>query len=469
MYSAGRSIISIMFARLGLLSRLWWARLGSFFVRSLHMLLYIRHCLFLYVDDFFTTQDESTIFATTSLVLAFFVCFNVPVSWRKLAVGPEVVWIGWCINVRAGCFSIPQSKRQRLHAHISSLLRSYNNVHRRDLHKVTGMLQWFLNAFPHLRPWIGVLDKDLRCPPATLHSLDPHYFAELHSCVNDDLLFVKAPSGTAIPLGAKLIEVRHMPIKRRSDLSKIVLSCKRVWIRVSDPSQSKRKLSKNSVALLTFWQRWCDLPALLRPLQFTPRATLVAAADAMGAGTNFAIGGFVKLSSATIWFSEQYTVSDFGFAGIELSSRASDNISCYECLAQIALLHCLSAALPGGRMHVRIPSWSDNTGAEAVSNKLFTSSYPLSIFAQRLALFSCFSGIELDTTHISGHRNELADWLSRWNGTDTLPSGIAPEFRVRLDLRQLWFRERCVSFHPADFKPPWNVPTLQLFHDPDRH
>ena len=71
MYSAGRSIISIMFARLGLLSRLWWARLGSFFVRSLHMLLYIRHCLFLYVDDFFTTQDESTIFATTSLVLAF--------------------------------------------------------------------------------------------------------------------------------------------------------------------------------------------------------------------------------------------------------------------------------------------------------------------------------------------------------------------------------------------------------------
>ena len=46
-------------------------------------------------------------------------------------------------------------------------------------------------------------------------------------------------------------------------------------------------------------------------------------------------------------------------------------------------------------MAVRIPSWTDNTGAESVSNKLFTSSYPLGVFAQRLALFSCFSGLEL--------------------------------------------------------------------------
>ncbi|CAE7469263.1 unnamed protein product [Symbiodinium sp. CCMP2456] len=161
----------------------------------------------------------------------------------------------------------------------------------------------------------------------------------------------------------------------------------------------------------------------------------------MGSGTTFAIGGFVKLSVATLWFSEQFSVADFAFAGIEFP----------------------------GRMHVRIPSWSDNTGAESVSNKLFTSSYPLSIFAQRLALFSCFSGIELDTTHISGSRNELADWLSRWNGTDALPSGIVQDFRIRLDLRQLWFRERCVSFHPGDFEPGWSAPTLQLFRDQDNH
>ncbi|CAE7784972.1 Gapdh [Symbiodinium sp. CCMP2592] len=99
---------------------------------------------------------------------------------------------------------------------VTALLRNSENAHKRDLHKVTGMIQWFLRAFPHLRPWVGVLYKDLHCPPATLHSIDPHYFADLHDCVDDNLLFVRVPAGTAIPLGAKLIDVRHMPSRRET-------------------------------------------------------------------------------------------------------------------------------------------------------------------------------------------------------------------------------------------------------------
>ena len=120
-------------------------------------------------------------------------------------------------------------------------------------------------------------------------------------------------------------------------------------------------------------------------------------------------------------------------------------------------------------MAVRIPSWTDSTGAESVSNKLFTSSYPVGVLAQRLALFSCFSGLELDTTHISGPRNELADWLSRWNGCDNLPSGILPQFRVRLDLRQLWLREHCVSVCPAGLDLGWELPRLRLFEFQDNN
>ena len=132
----------------------------------------------------------------------------------------------------------------------------------------------------------------------------------------------------------------------------------------------------------------------------------------MGQGQRFAIGGFLRFSSCVIWFSESFDVADFAFAGLRLSASASDDISCYECLAQIALLHCACAVTSSDRFHVRIPSWTDNTGAEAVANKLYTSRYPLCMFAQRLALFSCFTAMELDTTHISGPRNELADWLS---------------------------------------------------------
>ena len=180
--------------------------------------------------------------------------------------------------------------------------------------------------------------------------------------------FIRAPTGTAIPVGAKLLEVRHLPICQKKDLLKVVLSCKRVWLRVADPAEVKRKLSANSIAFLQFWLHWCKLPTLLRPLQFPARTTMVAAADAMGSGTKFAIGGFVKLSTATIWFSECFQLVDFAFAGIELSANASDNISCYECLAQIALLHCVSAVTPGGRMAVRIPSWTRGHARVAALN-----------------------------------------------------------------------------------------------------
>ena len=200
---------------------------------------------------------------------------------------------------------------------------------------------------------------------------------------------------------------------QRQDLHKVVLSGKRVWLRVADPAAPKRKLSDCSVAFLKFWQRWCKTPGILHALEAPRRATIVAAADAMGQGDRFAIGGFLRFSSCVIWFSESFTVQDFAFSGLTLSDSASDDISCYECLAQIALLHCACAVTSSGRICVRIPSWTDNTGAESVANRLYTSKYPLCMFAQRLALFSCFTAMELDTTHISGPRNELADWLSR--------------------------------------------------------
>ena len=324
------------------------------------------------------------------------------------------------------------------------------------------MIQWLSQAFPMARAWIGTLYRDLHCPPATLHSLDPAYFAELSDCLDDNMLFVRVPSGTAVPLGSRLLGARHIPMRQRQDLHKVLLSGKRVWLRVADPAAPTRKLSERSIAFLKFWQRWCRTPGIQRASEAPRRATIVAAADAMGQGPRFAIGGFLRFASCVIWFSEGFEVADFAFASLTLSSSASDDISCYECLAQIALLHCASAVTSSGRLHVRIPSWTDNTGAEAVANKLYTSRYPLCMFAQRLALFSCFTAMELDTTHISGPRNELADWLSRWNGTDPLPNGLDPAFRIPLDLRQLWHRANSVALFPAQSQLDWSLPQLEL-------
>ena len=176
------------------------------------------------------------------------------------------------------------------------------------------MIQWLLQAFPLARAWIGTLYRDLHCPPATLHSLDPAYFADLHSCLDDGMLFVKVPSGTAIPIGSKLLEARHIPMTQRHDLHKVALSVKRVWLRVADPAAPKRKFSDCSIAFLKFGS-----------------------------------GGAKLLASCVLWKLHVVQLSwrlqmpwdkDFAFSGLTLSDNASDDISCYECLAQIALLHC---------------------------------------------------------------------------------------------------------------------------------
>ena len=104
-------------------------------------------------------------------------------------------------------------------------------------------------------PTVGwVFYKDLHCPPATNHDIDPHYLAEIAACVDDNLSFTRTPPGTAITVAAKLLEVRHLPIRRRQDLSKVVLSSKRVWLRrrrAADPAQTK-----------TFVEQHCLSPIL---------------------------------------------------------------------------------------------------------------------------------------------------------------------------------------------------------------
>ena len=148
------------------LSATWFARLGSFFVRALHLLIFVQHALFLYVDDLLLLQDVDVLDITASLCITFCMCFGIQLGWRKLQLGASVVWIGWELNFHAGAFSVPQNKRDRLAVLINTMLQQRSKVDRRDLHEVTGMIQWLLQAFPMARSWIGTLYRNLHCPPA---------------------------------------------------------------------------------------------------------------------------------------------------------------------------------------------------------------------------------------------------------------------------------------------------------------
>ena len=124
------------------------------------------------------------------------------------------------------------------------------------------------------------------------------------------------------------------------------------------------------------------------------------------------------------------------------------DISCYEALAQLALLFVASRMWPSRRFNIRISSWSDNSGAESGVNKLFTTSYPLCIFLERLSLLSAICFAELDATHISGLSNEFADALSRWDTISLPPYGFSMQDRLEVSLHTLWFPKSEITVHP---------------------
>ena len=141
-----------------------------------------------------------------------------------------------------------------------------------------------------------------------------------------------------------------------------------------------------------------------------------------------------------------------------MKAEANLDIVSYETLAQIGLMLCFATACVGGRLRVCIPSWSDNSGTESVANKLFTTVVPLCYFAQRLATLAWSTAVTLDCSHISGCHNDKADWLSRWNGADPLPSDWKSDYRVRLPLAMLWEGERDIRLFPSDARLLWKPP-----------
>ena len=108
---------------------------------------------------------------------------------------------------------------------------------------------------------------------------------------------------------------------------------------------------------------------------------------------------------------------------------------------------------------LRISTLSDNTGAEAGINSLFTTKIPLAFFLEKFCITATSIGIHLDVSHISGKANVLADAISRWNFHDAPPAEVALEHCHRMTLRDLWLGRSRVAIIPSHTSLSWPFPT----------
>ena len=98
-----------------------------------------------------------------------------------------------------------------------------------------------------MRTWLHSLYRDLHAIPATQFSVDPDQWNLTVICLSDQLVFEKRPSGSAIPVGGRLVQVRHQHVSTLSDVSRCLISDKRIWLGIRDPASSKRRLSVSSL------------------------------------------------------------------------------------------------------------------------------------------------------------------------------------------------------------------------------
>ena len=100
----------------------------------------------------------------------------------------------------------------------------------------------------------------------------------------------------------------------------------------------------------------------------------VCVADAFAQGSDCGIRGLVQFSSNhTSWFSLRIHSDEFRSLKIPMHDDLQKDISSLETLAQIAFVYIVIHHLPGCRVPIRIATLSDNTAAESVSNKLFST------------------------------------------------------------------------------------------------
>ena len=169
---------------------------------------------------------------------------------------------------------------------------------------------------------------------------------------------------------------------------------------------------------------------------------------------------FAIIQEFNFGFLKNFHMLILNFCQIHLDPNMQRSIASFETLAQIALVWLVAMSFPGFRIPICLKSLSDNTGAESVSNKLFTTTHPLCLFVEILTCLASTTGIELDVSHIPGADNIIADDLSRWDFSTPIPHDFQTSERIHLSLNQLCRCSPQPTLHPPDSKLLWKLPHL---------
>ena len=419
----------------------WFSRVGSWLVRLLHRFIWIAHGPFLCSDDgleFLPTSVGPLLAVATLMLLG---AVGVPISWKKVCMGHELVWIGWRFNAVAGAAFLPYEKASKIVKGLRKLCDKSVEIDRHELEKVIGLLVWFCDGAFWLRPWLSCFYKILYKPRVVTRRILACQFLDVISSLTDEVRTSCKFSDCDVGKGWKLHSVNNVEIKglscRALQMPRVKRGC--VSAVFFDYNAQKTKTSSDSAHAARLFCNAVESSVSI-PLCIRYANDGVAAADAFADSDVAGVGGWwLPQTGGSIaagdafWFSVVLPRSSWPrwlrVAGSESLQRC---IAAFEAIAQLCLLllrHDRGHSESGGFM-LRFSQLCDNAGVSALSGKMLTASEPLCYVLQAIGFYCCHLGVALHSNHIAGQKNHWADALSRGN----IPPGFCSSKRETFDV-----------------------------------
>ena len=227
---------------------------------------------------------------------------------------------------------------------------------------------WLADSMPALRPWLPDFCLALAKPTATLLSLSSVQLQEAIIGASDTLVLTSHAELSGLRQGWRIITVAGKEVQSPQEAVETCPNVRaRIWKRALNPRSG--------------YVKW-DLTIRRAPLQSSMRATRPqegsAAADAYAQGTFWCIGRWCSAETQSVtpgsccWFQLEGSTADLPQSW-HAGTKAQPLISCFELLAQLALVVCrLRSPLPvSGRISLR--QGSDNVTACAAIMEGFTT------------------------------------------------------------------------------------------------
>ena len=401
----------------------YWSRLAGSLLRLSHYIIFLKHLLWVYVDDFLAAFQKATAPLHLSLWIMLLLCIRLPISWSKCSIDDSIVWIGWRISFDTWCVELPEDKVHRILDQLATLSKQ-TKVKVKDLESIIGRLLWLTGLWRLLRPLLQPLYAALRDIPCTLIAVSPQLWTQILASCDDSGRLTRSLNHASFPEGARITRAGNTAVSSLAQMKKVPFIKRRLWVSVQDAEHPLRCLSQTAVGALQSWNSILSATPCVFNIKQAPLLQLVAEADAFADQDQCGLGGYILWPSGICrWYSIHLLPAQAQELFPSMEDQLQHHICALELLAQYCLLWIASEMLPRARHHLTLPMRSDNSGAELVSAKGLTS---VKVLGEVLSAFLSFqrrNGLHASVEHIPGYRNDLADELSRLKGASSpLPS-----------------------------------------------